>query len=122
MSELFAAGRKRPGEPWRVAAASSRAAQFDPEHFTLTVPCPQCHEPAHVEAGCIHGVVAVTVAGCQHCLVDRNMLVEHARRAAERVLTDHGIIGGDVTTIRSERAAAARADRSLRFTEPLPRL
>lgn len=120
MSELFAAGHKRPGEPWRVAAASSRGAPFDPEHFTLAVPCPRCQEPARVEAGCIHGVIAVTVTGCRHCAVGRNMLVEHARRAAERVLTDRGIIGGDVATIRSECAAAARADRSLRFTELCP--
>jgi hypothetical protein len=50
VSQPFAAGRKHAGEPWQVAAASSRAAQFDPEAFTLTVACPHCHEPAHVEA------------------------------------------------------------------------
>jgi hypothetical protein len=96
MSEPFASGRKRPGLPWEIDIPSSRAGKFDPEHFTLTVSCPQCHEPAHVEAACIAGVVAVTVGACRHCGIVGNVLLEHARRAAGRVLVDRGVIGGGV--------------------------
>ena len=93
MSEPFASGHKRPGEPWRVGAASSRAAQFNAEDFSLVTPCPRCSEPCHVRAAHIAGVTVVHVGMCRRCDVDGNALIEHARRAAVRVLVDRGVIG-----------------------------
>lgn len=68
MSLPFAAGGKRPGEPWRESLLpSSRAGRFDPGDFAFTLPCPECDEPRHVDAAGVHGAMIVVVDMCRHC-------------------------------------------------------